>query len=205
MSASRVCSECGAPLTSKSPRARTCSTKCRTARARRIRDERDTAKAATVRELVERHVPDEARIALREELRPVVREAIDEDVLKAIQAMVGLTPQAVEVLANDLGSDDPVLRQRAATLVVKYTVGHPALVKATEDKGPGLQVYIGLPRPEDVEAEAIDLPTEDVEDETRVCDVCGNEKLWPDEFESMSNRCKACFEERRAAILHSIT
>lgn len=201
MALARICSECSASLEGKSPRAVTCSTAHRQARARRLRKanvDHSALKAAHgVRELVRRGGHDAIQEALKTELAPVVREAIDEDVLKAIQRMVGLTTQAVAVLEDDLlNEDDRVMRQRAAALVVKYTVGHPALVKATDEVPPSLEVHFNLPRPD---AE----PTFDEEGEvlpdTKVCDKCGAEKAAA-EFVAGSDRCAACFDEYRAVI-----
>jgi hypothetical protein len=204
MAAARVCSECGGSLEGKAPQAKTCSVQCRQRRARRrkrVNDEAEQAEQA-VREIVVREHDHVVERVLQQELQPVVREAIDEDVIRAIDQMVKLTPAAVEALRLDLQSTDAVLRQRAAALVVKYTVGHPALVKATEDTAQPLQVIFNLPRPgdstgtENTEGEAI----EDVIEEDRVCDLCGEQKSAT-EFVAGSERCKTCFEDYKARVL----
>lgn len=196
--ADRVCSECGASLAGKSPSAKTCSERCRATRSRRRRGE---VKQAVGRELTG---PDDfggtsaIQKAISQELVPIVRDAIDDQVVEAIGKLLALTPAAVKAVEEDLNSADAVLRQRAYSLVVKYTVGHPALVKPTSDEAPDFNVYIGLPRPEDAAVEATAI--EDVVEETKICDVCGQEKL-ASEFASNSDRCRACFELQKTKIL----
>lgn len=207
----RICSECPNPLTGKSAAAKTCSPKCRSARSRRIRNAQrkageDSAYPAHAKEISERvrgETPDVARHVIEEEIRPVVRESITADTLKAIADMVALTPQAVAALQEDLASDDATIRQRAYTLLMKYTVGHSAIVTPDDDgnKGP-MHVHFELPRP------GSDQPAEPVEEaeavEVRECDHCHVEKPL-DEFVANSYRCKGCFEEqqvRAATLIH---
>jgi hypothetical protein len=125
------------------------------------------------------------------------RQALTEDVLRAIERLVGLTPAAVNALTEDLMGDDKVIRQRAYTLLFKYTTGHPALVKPedTDDKSQ-LVVNFNLPRPDlkddaEVEPEAAD--------ELKVCDLCSQEKPVS-EFEVGSSRCTECFEAWKKTI-----
>lgn len=206
----RVCSECPNSLKGRGPTAKTCSTKCRAARSRRIKAAR--IKAAEeggkplsehqkdITERVRNEAPDVAHKIIEEEIRPVVRENITADTLEAIRKMVGLTGEAVAAIANDLGSDDPVIRQRAYTLIMKYTVGHQAIVRPPEeDKSQPLTVNFNLPRPGDQ-----DSADENVEDavEMRECDACGTEKRVT-EFVANSSRCQSCYEsqQNRAAEL----
>lgn len=201
MGLARICSECGKSLDGKSPRALTCSTACRQKRARRLRASNVDAGALrdteSVRDLVRASGADAVQAVMKEELRPVVREAIDQDVLEAIGKMVRLTTQAVQVLADDLEGEDRVMRQRAAALVVKYTVGHPALVKAPDEKPSNIEVHFSLPRPD---GEAAVEVTEDGEVvETKICDDCGLEKAV-DEFVAGSDRCAICFEEGKRKV-----
>ena len=202
MALARTCSECGVPLVSRSPRAKTCSEKCRSARSRRERrvsTERATLDAKPgvrqIAEFVRNEAPDIAKNVLSQELAPIVRQALTEDVLRAIDKLVGLTPAAVNALTEDLMGDDKVLRQRAYTLLFKYTTGHPALVKPedTEDKSQ-LVVNFNLPRPD---PEQSIEPTAAVE--LRTCDLCKQEKAVT-EFEAGSERCTDCFEEWKAKI-----
>ena len=139
-----------------------------------------------------------ARRVAEEELRPVVREAITEDVLRGIQRLIQLTPDVVAKLEEDLHSDDATVRQRAYTLITKYTLGHPALVRPEDEEGgKELTVHFAMPRPE--EPEPIDAPAVELEaGPTTVCDMCGDEK--PDEeFVAGSSRCRSCYESAQEA------
>lgn len=207
MAASRVCSECGAPLEGKSTQAKTCSVRCRQARARR-RSKSGEAIEATEQlaaEVVTREATTEIEKVMAQELIPVVRQAIDDDVIRAIQKLVALTPDAIEALSDQLASDDEVLRQRAAQTVVKYTIGHQALVKSSDEKHEQLIVNFNLPRPDGEEvapSEAIDADPA-TEEEVRVCDICQQEKPLS-EFKDNSERCLSCFEEWRAKVIESL-
>lgn len=227
---SRVCSECGNQLgADASPKRITCGDDCRKARSRRLKRESGElpwpdpdrhSKNATppphhkrLQEAINNEMDDAVHETLQEELRPVVREAITEDVLRSIQSAVGLVPSALSAIQEDLGSSDAVLRQRAATLLLKYTLGHPALIPDANDDG-HKQIIVnfeGMHRPPEVtgqpavtvEAEEVEstpnvLPQSvDSEDELRECDNCGASK--PDsEFVENSDRCVKCFEEQQA-------
>jgi hypothetical protein len=202
MSAARVCSECGGSLAGKPPQTRTCSRSCRQKRSRRLRRQKQQAQAAgthgpeakAVYDVVSHDAKEQEEVAhqiMQEELRPVVREAITEDVLRAINDMVALTPKVVEKMAEDLESDDSVIRQRAYTLIAKYTIGHPAIVRPPEDEaGKQLVVNVGLPRPGE-EAPQIDVPEAE---EVQECVICQQEKPLS-QFVSNSDRCQVCHDE----------
>lgn len=132
---------------------------------------------------------------IEEEIRPLVRESITEDTLRAIGDMVALTPTAVAALREDLASEDATVRQRAYTLLLKYTVGHQALVRPPdEDKTQPLEVVFNLPRPESPEIENADVVEATV---VHTCDKCGEEKPVS-EFVAESERCSTCFEKQQA-------
>lgn len=213
--AARMCSEwglregCAGSLEGLSPQALTCGVACRQHRARRLKAARidSTALEATrgVRELVRAGGQDAVQAVLKQELTPLVREAIDDDVLAAIGKMVGLTTKAVARLERDLDGEDAVIAQRAAALVVKYTVGHPALVKPVDETPQALTVHFNLPRPDGtVEAPAVDEEGEEITD--FVCDQCGEERAAELRVAG-SDRCEICFQATRAAILerHGLT
>ena len=207
--AARVCSECGGSLEGKAPSAKTCSVQCRQKRARRRKAANDNIEAqqaeVAVAQVVAREHDTVIERVLQQELEPVVRAAIDDEVLRAVDKLVKLTPLAISVLEEDLASDDAVLRQRAANTLVKYTIGHPALLKPQDEKHEQLIVNFNLPRPDDDPASGQDEVLRDVEEveEDRVCDMCGELKPLP-EFVAGSDRCKTCFEEYKANILRSI-
>lgn len=207
--ASRTCSECGASLSGLGPRAKTCSTKCRSTRSRRIKrgkdEERDYAETRPaahqeIRSAIRRESPDVINRVLRDELQPIVREAITEDVLRAIQQLVGLTPRAVQLLEADMEDDDPTTRQRAYTLLLKYTTGHPALVQPKDtEAGKQITVNFALPRPEQEAIQAANGPITAEAIELRTCDSCGEDKP-SDEFVTNSQRCQVCFEMWHADV-----
>lgn len=131
------------------------------------------------------------------ELQPIVREALTEDVLRGVQQMIALTPRAVELLGEDLESPDATIRQRAYTLLIKYTAGHPALLQPKDaEHGAQMVVNFGLPRPDAADLEA---PAEEAV-EIVTCDTCGEDKPAT-EFESGSLRCRPCFVAWRDRIL----
>lgn len=213
MPAARTCSECGVSLQGYAPQAKTHSAKCRKARQIRLRgldraaqrDAKQTYNAPAPLQEIMNAVNAETnsnlvKSVVREQLAPIVRDALTEDTLRAIQKLLSLTPQAVDALAEDLGSDDSVIRQRAYSLHLKYTVGHPALVKADDaDGSKQIVVNFALDRPAqgDYEAEAIAA-------EFKTCDLCNEEK--PDtEFVGSSDRCQSCVDEFKQRVLDQVS
>jgi hypothetical protein len=118
-----LCSECGGSRRRRQGCARTlrpARPKCRSKRSRRLKRAQEAerarrgrypphakeARSTSTRTATAQTVRDVAHKLLEDELRPVVREAITEDALKAIRSMVGLTPRVIELLAEDMESDD---------------------------------------------------------------------------------------------------
>lgn len=202
----RLCSECGASLDGKAPQTRTCSDRCRGIRSRRLRNAKvESGKTRSLSpeqqaaaDFARGDRDDVAREVVAEELRPVVREVIDEKVMNGVRDMIGLTPAAVAAIKEDLESSDPVIRQRAYSLVVKYTIGHSALVRPPEEEaGKMMVVNFQMPRPGDnVEGDTITVEAED--SEIRQCDMCEEDKPIT-EFIANSSRCQACYDAQRAA------
>lgn len=195
----------------KGPGGKTCSDSCRAKRSRRLRKQqkergKESALSPAQREITDRvsdTAPDVAHRIIEEEIRPLVRESITEDTLRAIGDMVALTPGAVEAIREDLASTDAAVRQKAYTLILKYTVGHQAIVRPPdEDRTQPLEIHFNLPRPGqavDVDADVVDAT------EVRTCDKCSEEKPLT-EFVAESERCVTCFEEQQeeaTRILHS--
>lgn len=204
MTLARTCSECGTALLGKSLQAKTCGPACRSTRSRR--QKRTNSELELLNEdsgineitrIVRRESPDVAKDVIRKELGPIVRQALTEDVLRAIEKLVGLTGKAVAALEEDLGSEDATIRQRAYTLLIKYTAGHPALVKADDTTDSSqLVVNFNLPRPDVDQVSVLDTDAT----ELKTCDQCNEEKPV-DEFESGSDRCVPCFEKWKATIV----
>lgn len=202
------CSECGDSLAGKHSQAVTCSGRCRGARSRRLAREKKRAEekgALTdderqVRELVTGERDSVVRDVVREEIRPAVREAITQDVMKSLNELVGLTPRAVEAIKEDLFADDLNRRQRAYTLLMKYTVGHSALV-SSEEEDKSMIVNFNLPRPEVVDStdEVVEAAVVLEESEIKACDLCGETKSIQ-EFVASSDRCKDCYAKQRADV-----
>lgn len=182
-----------------------CSNACRLKRSRRIRRANDqmegfaeanNAGAAEIAAIVRREAPDVVTRVMKDQLEPIVREALTEDVLRAINELVGLTPRAVAALTEDLECQDATIRQRAYTLLIKYTVGHPAIIKAEDAlSGQKLEVNFNLPRPEPDAWE----PVEDAAPVTQECDICHATKDV-EEFVAGSTRCQSCFDAWRDRI-----
>lgn len=211
MAPARRCSECGASLEGRSPSARTCTDKCREARKRRLKradKQRSDALAAAntlpdhLQPLTQAIAKDDRKVTdivhetFKEELRPVVREAITEDVLRAVGQMMRLTPRMVSLIEADMADPDPSVRQKAYTLLAKYTLGNPSVAPASAEavQAP-MQVVFNLPRPGSSAPES--APEEAVE--LRECCECHQHKPT-DEFVANSERCSDCHEEVQARV-----
>lgn len=197
----RRCSECGESLKDRGPRAITCGDKCRQDRSTRLRASAPLADGHTdTRE--RRAARKAAHDATVEVLKPIIREALTEEALRGIKELLALTPAAVNALSDDLQGDDPVLRQRAAAIVVKYTAGNSALVQPEDTDGSQqIVVNFALPRPDATATADGPLPIVEGEgDELRTCKACGAEKL-ASEFAEESSRCLACHESLRQKVL----
>lgn len=205
----RPCSECPKDLDALGlgPHQITCSDSCRAKRSRRLRaikrDEENYAETHgltgdEVRLAVRRELtPDVISTAAQEVVTPLVREAITEETVRAIKDLVGLTPLAVTAIEKDLTHKNAMVRQKAYSLLLKYTVGHPAVVQPEDTApAPGLTVNFNMPRPGDPDTE--DEPVD--ADEIRECDICHAEKPAA-EFEGDSDRCKECFANLKIDVL----
>ena len=191
----------------------TCGDVCRKKRSVRMRESNLKDGGLTVRVAEKQEIQDVAREVMKEELRPVVREALTEDALRGVRDLLGLLPTAVESLKDDLAGEDAVLKQRAATLVVKYTLGHPALVRA-DDTADTKQIVVNfaLPRP-GVLPDQVDGTSngqvlglgeaEGEAEELRKCELCSIEK-GVSQFAEDSYRCLECHEELRRKVLERV-
>lgn len=199
----RRCSECPNSLAGKKPQTKTCSQECRSARSRRLkRAAKEPTYHKELSAYVRRESPEIAHKVMEEELRPIVREALTEDVLRSLKRMVGLTPLVMDAIEEDLRSEDSTIRQRAYSLVMKYTVGHPAVVRPEEaNAGQQLVVNFQLPRPGDgaAAAPAYDADADVDSGELVVCDSCAQDRL-PSEMVSGSTRCRECFDGLAARV-----
>jgi predicted nucleic acid-binding Zn ribbon protein len=199
----RKCAICGESLEGRHPAAKTCSRSCQQKLARRNKNaeqRRARSRKATKRNGLQAIAEavgggnDTLSIAeevLREELREhISRAALTEDVVADIKNMVKFAPAAIQVLTIQLTSDDETVAQRAAALILKYTMGNPSVAPAPTEQVPQpMQVLFalperGAPQPAEIEGEAAVL---------RACNDCGQPKA-PEEFVGNSDRCKTCFD-----------
>lgn len=200
--AAGICSECPNRLEGKPAGTKTCSPKCRSKRARRIKRQRaenarDRATLppgmAEVSQVVTKGVKDAAHDVLKEELRPLVREQMTADVLGGIGDLITMTPRAIELLKGQMESADEVIAQRAVTLLLKYTLGNPSVAPPPTAVQPGgLNVFLGVPRPGDSIATSNE-PVEGEAVELRECQDCHEFKPLH-EFVAGSERCQKCFD-----------
>lgn len=211
----RLCSECPNELPGNDIRRKTCSASCRAKRSRRLKRIKSeagksggntaTAEQREVAQRVRGEVADVAHQVIEEELRPVVREALTEEVLQAIARMVALTPRAVDRIGEDLENDDPAIRQRAYNLIAKYTLGHPAILQPKDaEAGRAMNINFNLPRPGDEVDESLTAVPSEIE-EVRECDQCHEDKPIT-QFIAGSDRCATCYhsnQERAEKLLEA--
>lgn len=166
----------------------------------RLRDERTVAEGPdhpSLSQLARADVADVVRDEARKIVAPVVREAIDDEILSAVRKMVGLAPLAVAAMEEDLLGSDPRLRQNAYSQLLKYTIGHPAIGPKDAEATDRVVINLGLPRPGTPSIEQ-DTWSDGKAVEIKTCDTCGEEKP-SDQFVGMSTRCIMCFANQQDA------
>jgi hypothetical protein len=208
----RRCSEpgCDRPLGPHAlPTKKTCSDACRSKRSRRIANARkkggqNHAFPNELQGLLQADagkIEDAAMEVMRDELKPVVREALTDDVLRAIQDLVNLTPLVVEKIREDIEQDsDTTLRQRAYSLVAKYTLGNASVAPPpTDPAAAGMHVTFMMPRPGDTSAPTIEAQSDSDAVELKKCRDCEQDKPTT-EFEANSDRCTQCHTALQAKV-----
>jgi hypothetical protein len=202
------CSECPNkleyPTGEKKPEGTlTCGVACRSKRARRLKREAKARggdkRAAHVQEISDGLKDGNAlHEAAVEEFRPLVREAMTESVLVGIDRLIKATPTALAALEADLTNQDDTIRQRAYTLLLKYTMGNPSVAPPSQAVQPaGMTVQFNLPRPGDDPTPTITVPVEG--EELRTCGDCNAEKPVS-QFVSGSQRCEVCHDGMRSLL-----
>lgn len=175
------------------PKSSYCSDACRFRRSRDKRSGRGTREA--VPDLIENGIVPVTQQVLAEELRPVIREAITEEVLAGVHQLIGHVPAAIQRAAELLDSSDETLRYQAAALILRHTAGNKNVVPdVNEGRQRDLHVTFALPRPQgptQADGESTGVI------ETKECDSCGHTKTL-DEFMGQSDRCKECFGKMQA-------
>lgn len=202
MTEERKCEICGTDISDRHPQTKTCSDEHKQQLALRNRNARN-GRRNPQRRKVQRKVleaPDEARDVLREELRTFInREALTEDVLAEIKKLVGLAPPAIRLLSTQLDSEDEVIAQRAAGLILKYTLGNASVAPEAHAKQPAqMQVVFGMPDRNVALTDGNDTLTPD-EGDVRVCNDCHQAKPEA-EFVGKSDRCQECFDRMQRKV-----
>lgn len=203
----KVCSECGKSLRGKPALAKTCGPNHRAARSRRLTRERNERLAANL--LKGDYTPEQRQVAdmvnaskdvvrdvLRDEVTPIVREALTDDVLVGIRDLVRLAPKMIAAIEQDLTNSDDNVRQKAYSLLAKYTLGNPSIAPApTTPATAPMEIFFAMPRPGDTTAPT----TEATATELKTCVECQTEK---DEalFVGNSDRCQDCHDSLQATV-----
>lgn len=136
-----TCEICGKPLTGKQRRA--CSPTCRN----KLRSLAQTDRKQLQAELTKHVVTEAVATEVTAQVGPVVREALTDDIMSHIQRFVHLVPQALDAIEKNLKAEDPDVRQKAATTLLRYTMGNPSVAPPPieESKAP-LKVEFMIPR-----------------------------------------------------------
>ena len=199
----RVCLNCAENLPEGSHGSRRfCNNTCRSQFNRRavagsglttMREARNLAK-----KLAFQNMQDEVREVLREEIRKAITQHVRDNVLGAAEAMTGLLPEAIGALAVDIQDPDPIFRQRATNLILKYTMGFADKGEDGEDARI-IQIIHGVPIPEgplgEAMAETVDAIYEEaaVQTDWERCYVCHEEKHPQAGIEDARGfMCRAC-------------
>ncbi len=205
----RKCSECNKRLPNANQR--TCSDSHRQLRARRKKREAQAhaIKIAEAKDLPEhlkalsdannKLVKDVGRDLVVKQMTPVIREAITEDVMQGIRDMVRLTPRMVALIEEDMESRDPQIRQKAYTLLARYTLGNASVAPAPAEVAPApMQVSFVLPRPGDACLNG-DVAQDVQHVDLRTCAQCNQDKP-AGEFVGDSDRCQGCHDALQAKV-----
>lgn len=227
-----ICTECGDPFAASMPNAKTCGERCRKRRQRRQKagDSRDYAFDATqiheawaaAKELALDHLPDVAQQVLADEMRPIIREALTDEVLSSIDDMMGLMALSNKALSDalraatfefnedgtpmvDQNGDRVVVadhdtRLKAAAMVHRVTLLQPGLAPQPEqpDAAPIVVNFGSMPAiSQAVEGSAHEVI--ELDEGERLCDMCALPKP-ADEFVGSSSRCLECHLGNRKRI-----
>lgn len=144
---------------------------------------------------------------MREKIAPVVREMLTEKVLQELEALTELLPKAVARLAGLLESEDEDTALKAATLLLRYTMGNSSIAPPPlEQAGTKLELNIGIPqqngstRDYTIEGEVVDGEVISAEsEEERECMDC-HETKPAEQFMGQSQRCQVCHEKMLADV-----
>lgn len=214
LSANATCRnpKCGKSLAGKQASAKTCSSACRNAYNRILRQRKLTSEdkqryeqsVAEASEIVGTGMIDIAKDVAHELVTPVIKDEIDRrGVREAINDMLDLTPLLVETLEQCLSHEDPDIRLKAAKQVAQYTLGQ-GLHKTPEEEQENanqISIQFELPRPSNkVTAEVIEGSAYEFDQPVlKECGFC-HEMKDSTEFLGEGIRCTACDRELRENI-----
>lgn len=183
------CEVCGKPLTGKQRRA------CGKEHGQQLRGRASADRANMARTVAENLVTASVQAELDKQVGPVVREALTENILGSIRSMVFLMPQAIEALHNNLINGDVDQKQKAATTLLRYTMGNPSVAPPSLEASPApLQVLFNVPLSGSLPAAPDDLiegAEPDEAAELKECMECHQHKPLS-AFVGRSDRCKDC-------------
>lgn len=175
---------------------RFCSNSCRATFANQQR----TAEARALAESL-------ALEEIRGKVAPVVRDLLTDKVLNELKALTELLPAAVQTLVHLMDSEDEEMRLKAATLLMRYTMGNSSIAPPPlDEKGATpVQIMFGLPQQQSRAELATDAPAEVVDGEVveapadRECMEC-HEFKPPSKFVGESARCQDCHDAMMADV-----
>lgn len=201
------CEICGKPLIGKQRRA--CSDKCRN----QLRSVAGAEVKKRATEIAETQALTAVQTEMQKQVGKITQEALRGEVEKQLQGFVFLIPTALAALKNNLEHGDIDQKQKAATTLLRYTLGNPSVAPPSLEVAPEpMQIVFAVPRSDTLgpapgggvrpitDAPLIEAPIIDVESTaldsidtcTRLqCMECGLEKCV-DEFVGASRRCKDC-------------
>lgn len=157
------------------------------------------------RQLAFGNLEDEVREVMRDEIRKTVTQAVKDNVLGAAEVMTHLLPSVLAGLAQDVQSEDWMVRSRAQAIVLKYAMPFGE-EKVEKDDLRIINVIHNVPIPDSplgevVEGELLALPdgVERFEADWPACAIC-HERKHPDTGAWQSNGtngtekwvCRAC-------------
>lgn len=189
-----TCRNCDEPLPENSdPRRRYCSDRCRVAFSRHMKSieplkgkgGRHTPEhIAKARQLAFGNLEDEVREVMRDEIRKTVTQAVKDNVLGAAEVMTHLLPSVLAGLADDVKSEDWMVRSRAQAIILKYAMPFGE-EKAEKDDLRIVNVIHNVPIPDSnlgraIEGELVAIEgRETFENDWPECHYC-NEVKHPD-------------------------
>ena len=190
----RTCRYCGEELPVEASRSRKfCNATCRSNaryKAKRIITENNKNRKGTPRYVEEMirlafgaKSEDVIREVFREEIRENITTAVRDNVLGAAEVMTQMLPRALAGMAEDLKSEDWIIRSRAQALLLKYAMSQDKKDVTREDLGRLTVIH---------EVAVPDTPL----GERVVAELEANDAIDVEEFEKDWPSCSQCYERK---------